>query len=61
MSEKLATRALYETAEVRAAPSCSAFPPQTMAFWRKMLFSSCSLPPERYNRSDSGSKKEIPE
>jgi hypothetical protein len=60
VSEKLTTRVLYEAAQARTAANCPASLPQTLAFSVRLSSCPCILPQERYNCSDSGSKKEIP-
>jgi hypothetical protein len=60
VSEKLATRALYEAGEARTVANRRAFVPQTLTFSAQVFFSPCTLPQERYNCGDFGSKKEIP-
>lgn len=42
------------------AANCAAFLPRTLAFSAKTPSWPCNLTHERYNCTDSGSKKEIP-
>ena len=60
MSKKMATRALYEAGKARTVANRRDFVPQTLASSAQVSFSLCTLPQERYNCRDSGSKNEIP-
>jgi hypothetical protein len=53
VSEKLATRALYEAGDARTVANRRPFVPQTLTFSAQVFFSPCTLPQERYNCRDS--------
>ena len=60
MSAQWTWRALDEAGEARTAANCQACPSQMLAFSAQLFCWPCNLSQERYNCSDSGSKKEIP-
>lgn len=57
MSEKLATRVVYEAGQARTVANSRAFVPQTLTVSAQAFFSPCTLPHERYNYRDSEPKK----